>query len=189
MATTIVVDQHLADILGAREIRGLRVAPRRRRGPFTRGPGAITRADAAEALASVEGPVVVLARAGRVDPDAAALPDVMRAIGGPVITLPDDEDAAAWSVGLAAALLEADHGALVRALEVLCCGPRVVTDASTRLWGPREIPVPALRPVTLARWASCTWSPCGWCVRGGAPDWPCRRCGGTVPPRAGEDAS
>ncbi len=188
MATTVVVDEHLAGILGTRAVAGLRAVPRGRRRLGVRGPGAIDRAAAVEALAAVDGPVVVLARTARADPQAAALPEVVRAMGAAVITLPDDEDAAAWSIGMAAALAGAEHDAVVRALEVLCCGPDVVTDAPTRPWGRREIPVPALRPVTLARWATCAWTPCTWCARGGAPGWACRRCGGAVDPRADEGA-
>lgn len=186
--TTLIVDRHIVDVLGPRAPQGIWPVPRRRR-TLGRGAGTITREAAANALTATEGPMVVLARGARVDPDAAALGDAMAALGGPVITLPDELDAAAWSVGLAAALSGAEPGAVVRALEVLCCGPAVMPDAPLRPWGPRELPVPALRPVTLARWATRTWSPCAWCARGGAPGWPCRRCGAGVPTRPESEAT
>ncbi len=146
--------------------------------------------DLASALADATHPVIVLlppTEGHREDIRIRCLVDAARAVR---IALPEDPAAAEWCVAVARELSPADHHAVVRALEVLCNGPDVVERAPRRSWGPHGIGVPALRPVTLARWASCAWVPCSWCARGGAVGHPCLRCGAPIrPPALGEAAT
>lgn len=103
-----------------------------------------------------------------------------RALGFPIVALACDGAEAAWVAALAAQLAEVGGEPFLRALEVLAVGPGVACDVPRRPWGPDGVAVPALRPVTLARWATRAWTPCSWCARGGAPGHHCARCGAHV---------
>jgi len=122
-----------------------------------------------EAIAQVGASAVVLA--GDAD---GALRRAARAMNCEVLRLPSDHAAAAWVVSIGAALVRADRAALLRVLHVLCNGPDA-TPGPRRQWNDRV--VPALRPTTLARWATRNWSQCGWCRGGGLPGFPCCGCG------------
>lgn len=102
-----------------------------------------------------------------------------RALTYDVLRLPDDPTAAAWVVSVGAALVRADRAALVRVLEVLCSGSDA-TPGPHRHWNGGV--VSALRPATIARWATRNWSPCSWCRGGGLANAPCSACGALIAP-------
>lgn len=186
MASTIVIPAHLAVRLPRRSRRHVAVigepSRRRRRAASSHEDTVI------DLFGAGDDPVIALMP--RHDENAAMLRArrVIVAADGVRITVTDDYESALWCVAIAVELARADHRAVVRALEVLCNGPQVVGEAPRRSWGPMGLEVPALRPVTLARWASGAWVPCTWCDRGGAAGYPCLRCGAPIarrPHRAG----
>ncbi len=176
MASTIVVDAEYAPpaahgAIGSVMPIGDRRSARRRRESHD---------DLVTRLVDAGRPLIALVRSGEDTADDIVTRRVIDAAGVVRISLPADAAAARWCVAVAAEISPADHHAVVRALEVLCNGPDVVGRAPRRPWGSEGIPVPALRPVTLARWASCAWVPCSWCARGGAAGYACLRCGAPV---------
>lgn len=173
---TIVVDRAVAARLGDGLPGGLLASPGRpRRLRARRGDG---HCDALIGLmCDLPAPRMVLAWPPG-DPDLAR---VGRALGADVLTLPADAAAAEWVAHVAGALAQVAAPALLRVMEVLAAGPGVAGELPTRAWGrDARLQVPALRPATLARWASRTWAPCHWCPRGGAPGHRCRRCASAI---------
>ncbi len=175
-ATSIVVDAGLALRLGTPLPGGLIASPLRlrRRRPWHRDE----HCDALLALiCDLPMPRLLLCwPQGDLD-----LARVGRAVGCDVVTLPQDGPAAEWVAQIAAALVQLTPPTLLRVMEVLAVGPRVAGELPTRAGGrDGRLQVPALRPVTLARWASRTWVPCHWCSRGGAPGHRCRSCASPI---------
>lgn len=181
MTNTIVARAELATEVGRSASRnlvtlgGIRGSRRRHRRH-----GRTSADDVVAVVGEASQSAIVLIQPPEGDEDDATMQRVVDAVGAVRITLPDDLSSARWCVAIAAEIAPADHHAVVRALEVLCNGPDVVTGVPRRSWGPHDVGVPALRPVTLARWASCAWVPCSWCARGGADAHPCRRCGAPI---------
>lgn len=179
MTNTVVVDAALATEVGRRASRHvIQVGEIRRPRRWRRRPPAVD--DIVEVLDQAPHPVIALLRITEDGSEGIVLRRAVDAVGAVRIALPCDAAAARWCVAIAAEIAPADHHAVVRALEVLCNGPDVVGSAPRRVWGAEGVEVPALRPVTLARWASCAWTPCSWCTRGGADAHPCLRCGAPV---------
>ncbi len=179
MSTTFIVEASIAERLGT-ATTALRVVPRRRRSRWGLRRGQwqeLSPADALDTMVDAPATPIVLSRSAHADPGAAKLRSLAHLVNVDVLYLPDDVDDAAWSVAIATRLADADRPHLLRALGVVCCGPRAFVGVPTRPWGAAERLVPAVRPVTLARWASCAWESCAWCTGGGAPGDQCRRCG------------
>ncbi len=131
-------------------------------------------------LCDLPRPGLVLARPASADPGAACLATTAAVAGHDVIALPAALDEAVWSVGVTLGLVACAGETLGRVLDVICCGPASAPTLPHQEWGPTGLSVPALRPVTLARWAYCAWHPCSWCDAGGLPGHRCRRCGAPV---------
>ncbi len=179
MASTIVVDAALAAEVGHGALCNVvRVDEGARSNRWRRRRLAVD--DMVETLDRAPHPVIALLRDAEDGSDDVAMRRAIDALGAVRIMLPGDLASARWCVAIAADIAPAEHQAVVRALEVLCNGPGVVGGAPRRAWGAQGVQVPALRPVTLARWASCAWTPCSWCARGGADAHPCRRCGAPI---------
>jgi hypothetical protein len=182
MSLTFVVEQSVAELLGPPH-PALRVAARRRTSRWSLRPGgwrALDPAAALDAIVDAPAPLIVLARTVVADGGSGCLRSLARVLEVDVMDLPDDIEDAAWSVAIATRLADAEPEHVARALGVVCCGPSAFAGLPTRLWGPHDRPVPALRPVTLARWSSCVWRHCTWCRGGGFPGTPCRRCGNPI---------
>lgn len=175
----VIVEEGLRTGTGAPS--GLHTIPRRRRPWWRRGTSwaPLDPSEVTDALSRVPAPAVVLARSAAADPGAACLGPLARLLGHRVVQLPSDPGEAAWSASIAASLLVLPDEAFLRVVDVLCCGPATSPPAPRCLWG-GGISVPALRPETLARWASCAWRRCGWCRRGGLPGRACRTCGTAI---------
>jgi hypothetical protein len=189
MTLTIVVEHGIIAHLGGVP-SGMRIVARRRSRWWRRHrtPWASLDPEAVlDTLAEIHRPAVVLARRAVADPGARCLIDVARLLGLEVRTLPDSCEEAAWIAGIAGSLGEAPPAGGGRALDVLCCGPAIVPTSPRQRWGPTGISVPALRPGTIARWASCAWRACRWCAAGGLPGDRCRRCGNPIDAVACED--
>ncbi len=190
MTATLVVERGIIDRLGG-EPSGAWIVPRRRSRWWRRrreGWAPLDPESVLDALADIRRPAVVLVRSAVADPGAGCLIDVAHLLGLEVRTLPDGFDEAAWSAGIASCLDGVVPGASAnRALDVLCCGPAVAPASPRRRWGVAGISVPAVRPATLARWASCAWRPCRWCTAGGLPGDRCRRCGNPIDEASPED--
>ncbi len=179
MSTTFIVEASIAERLGT-ATTALRVVPRRRRSRWGVRRGQwqeLSSADALDTLVDAPDTPIVLSRPAHADPGAAKLRLLAHVVNVDVLYLPEDVDDAAWSVAIATRLADADRHHLLRALGVVCCGPSAFYGVPTRPWGAAERLVPAVRPVTLARWASCAWEPCAWCTGGGPDGDQCRRCG------------
>jgi hypothetical protein len=179
MSLTFVVEQSIAALLGPPH-PVLRVAARRRGsrwGWHSSSWRALDPAAALDAIIDAPAPALVLARTGSADRGGSCLRSMARVLDIDVIDLPDAIEDAAWSVGIAMRLADADSQHFARALDVICCGPTAFRGLPTRPWGLGGSPVPALRPETLARWSTCAWRHCTWCRGGGFPGAPCRRCG------------
>jgi hypothetical protein len=187
MRRQLVIEGGIASAL-AEPPPALRVLPRQRSRAWRcrRTPWVPLRPDdVLEALDEIPRPAVVLARSAGVDPGAACLAPIGRLLGHDTLVLPDAPDEAAWVAGVACEIDVEDDASYVRILHVVCCGPSIAASFPRRRWGPTGISVPALRPATLARWASCSWQACRWCVGGGLPGSPCRCCGAEVDREAG----
>ena len=178
---TVIVDAGLGATSGAAPGR-LRTIPRRRTPWWRRGSrwAPLDPADVIDALVQEPDPAVVLVRPSAADPGAACLGQLARLLGHRVVQLPHDPDEAAWSAGVAGSLPGLSGEAFHRFLDVVSCGPVVAAPAPRRPWGAGGIPVPALRPETLARWAACAWRRCGWCRHGGLPGARCATCGSPI---------
>lgn len=143
-------------------------------------------ADAAVATLLASGPrPVALARTPEADPGGSCLPALAAILGLDRVRLPDHADAAAWCVGVAAAWCAAGEGALCRRLQALAGAisraARGDRGLPVRQWGIEGVPVPALRPAVLARWAGRAWHPCRWCAGGGLLGTACGSCGVPLP--------
>ena len=182
MTPTLVVEHGIAECVGGAPF-GVRVVPRRRSSWWRRrrspweplDPEAVL-----DVLIEIRRPAVVFTRRAAADPGARCLGDIAHLLGLDVRTLPDNRDEAAWCVGIAGSLGEALTARDIRALDVLCCGSAVAPGSPRGQWGPAGISVPALRPSTVVRWASCAWRACRWCAAGGLPGDRCRRCGNPI---------
>ena len=189
MTPTLVVERGLAECLGGGPSE-VRIVARRRARWWRRyrSPWApLDPESVLDALVEIRRPVVVLARSAAADPGARCLIDIARLLGLEMRTLPENRDEAAWCVAIAGSLDQAPIAGNLRALDVLCCGSAVAPGSPRGRWGPTGISVPALRPGTIARWASCAWRPCGWCAAGGLPGDRCRRCGNPIDAPVPED--
>jgi hypothetical protein len=182
MTPGLAAEEGIASLLTHRP-PGMRVVPRERTSPWRgrRRWAALRADDVLRVLDELPQPGVVLARPASADPGAACLAAIAGLLGHHVVVLPDAADESAWVAGVAAELDAGDDESFVRAVQVLCCGPAIAASFPRRRWGPTGIPVPALRPATLARWACCSWRPCCSCDGGGLPGLPCRCCGAPVP--------
>ena len=174
MTVPLVVDGALAP--GAGPTGAVVVAPRR--GGRGRHAAAAHAEACAEALASVTGRALVLARSSAADPAARPLRELAALGGHRVLRLPDDADDAAWVAGLALRLAETGEASLTRVLEV-AAGIAGASGAAGLAAARRDRP--ALRPRALARWARAAWRPCPRCDGGGAAGGACGRCGAPVP--------
>jgi hypothetical protein len=192
MTTLTVLEQAFASHLDATPV-GVRVVPRDET-PWWRGRRAgrwrpLDPERVFETLCTLPRTGLVLVRPAAADPGAMLLAAAGAVLGLDVITLPGDLDEAIWCVGVALALGIDEPETFGRVLDVVCCGPVGAPAFPRQLWGPAGISVPALRPATLARWASCAWRPCSWCQAGGLPGHRCRRCGAPVVETAAEVAA
>lgn len=189
----LVVERSLLERLG-RAAPCVDVVARR---PARRGGWRPIQGDAVVATLLAAGPrPVALARAPEADPGGSCLPALAATLGLDRVRLPDHADAAAWCVGVAVGWCTAGESALARRLQVVAgalaraaAGERGLP---VREWGGEGVPVPALRPAVLARWAVRAWRPCRWCAAGGLPGAPCGSCGldlpALAPPGAGGPA-
>lgn len=170
---TLVIGHETAERIGQSPREALTVVRSRPRGHAMRGRRLHGSMDAyVEPLARSGASAVVLA-----GEDDGELRRAARALGRDVLRLPPDRTSAAWVVSVGAALVRADRPALVRVLQVLCNGP-AAAPGPHRAWN--DGVVPALRPATLARWATRSWSQCGWCRGGGLPGSLCCVCGSLI---------
>jgi hypothetical protein len=173
--TAVVVEEGVAVAVAGSHRGPVTVVPRP---PGRRGRGrADLAADAVVDALERAGPgAVVLARSPAADLGARALPALAAVMGREVVRLPDDGDAAAWVVAMAAALDATTAPA--RRLQVLV-GAATASAAALprRPLGAGTARMPALRPGVLARWAGCVWRPCPRCGGGGLPGARCGRCG------------
>jgi hypothetical protein len=173
--TAIVVEEGLA--LAVAAPRGERVVivprPSRRRGG---GPDGLDPDAVVEALERAGPGAIVLARPPAADPGARALPALAAVMGREVVRLPEDAEAAAWVVAVAA-VLDRGAGATARRLQVLVGTAAAAPALPRRPVGAGAARMPALRPGVLARWAGCVWRPCARCGGGGLPGAACGRCG------------
>lgn len=129
----------------------------------------------------VAGPgAVVAARGAGADPGATLLRRLAAAAGHEVVTLPDDPDAAAWAVAVAARAGGRD-GPVARRLQALAGLAAAPPPTIPRRDRGAAGPLPSLRPAVLARWAECAWRPCPRCGGGGLPGAPCGRCAAPLP--------
>lgn len=137
--------------------------------------------DVVAALRSAGAGAVVATRSAEADPGAALLRRLAAAAGHEVVTLPDDADAAAWAVAVAAAGRDGPVARRLQALAGLAIAPSRAIPRRDR--GTAGL-LPALRPAVLARWAECAWRPCPRCGGGGLPGAPCGRCAAPLPAAA-----
>jgi hypothetical protein len=171
---TLVIGQATAERIGQSPRAAVTVAgPRSRRFHPVRGRRPDGHLDAyVESLARSGSSAVVLA-----GDDEGELRRAARALGRDVLRLPAEHTSAAWVVSVGAALARAERAPLLRVLQVLCNGP-AAAPGPHRQWN--DGAVPALRPATLARWATRSWAQCGWCRGGGLPGSACCVCGSLI---------
>lgn len=136
--------------------------------------------DVVAALRAAGAGAVVAVRAADADPGAALLRRLAAAAGHELVTLPDDPDAAAWAVAVAArgGGREGSVARRLQALAGLAAAPPPTIPRRDR--GTAGL-LPALRPAVLVRWAECAWRPCPRCGGGGLPGAPCGRCAAPLP--------
>lgn len=172
-AATLIVEQSVIEPLGGSPTN-LVVVPRRRplwrRHRQTWAP--LNPDTVLDVLAAAPRPAVALVRTPEADPGATVLLDVARLLGLEVRCLPDDVEAAAWSVSVAS---RANARIVVggRTLDALCSAPPSPQERSGCL-------SESLRASSLGRWATRAWRPCGWCSAGGFAGERCARCGSTL---------
>lgn len=126
---------------------------------------------ASEVLAGLPSSVLLLS-AGAADPEVAG---VARALGVPMVRLPDLPGAPGRIVGLAVRWASDGHHDVCRLVEALvsgmvCRGNRGPSSRSVEL-------LQTVRPDVLARWARRAWTGCAWCGGGGVISGVCARCG------------
>ncbi len=134
----------------------------------------------ADQMAAAPATAVVLARPPWADPAAAALAGVAMLLDREVVWLPSDLSEAAWASSLIVqwAATAAPDDLVRRAQVAVGLASLPACRLPRRPWGCERAPMPALRPIALARWCDRLWSPCAHCTTGGgAPGGTCGRCG------------
>jgi len=173
VATTIVVQAPVADAAGLTATPGVMVLARGRRGV----PDVEAMADH---VAAAPAAAVVLVRPPWAEPAAGALAAVAMLLDREVVWLPAGLPEAAWAGSLIVRWAASTApGDLVRRAQVAVGLASLPACRLPRLpWGCERAPMPALRPIALARWCDRLWSPCAHCATGGgAPGGTCGRCG------------
>jgi hypothetical protein len=173
VGTTIVLQAPVGQAAGLTAAPGVVVLTGGRRGL----PAVEAMADEVAASPTT---AVVLARPPWADPVAAAVAGVAMLLDREVVWLPSDLSQAAWASSLIVqwAATTSPDDLLRRAQVAVGLASLPACRLPRRPWGCERAPMPALRPIALARWCDRLWSPCAHCTTGGgAPGGTCGRCG------------